>query len=312
MYQRLKNYCKYFDRHMMVNKTDSSQLEEQVNTLKSQGFYVFNNLLTPEQLKSLQADYQTELTQKLNMELPCLAQTKIDPVTHKDMIENFWRYHPEQLAKRSVTFDQNDFKNYNEVVEKFKPSTLKTYLPSKKNYYDLWLHPQIMDLVEAYMGLRPYLVEAYLRRNYPAQYKVMNHFWHRDTNHKTYLLKAFFFFSDCEVEHGPHEYIAGSVNDRRLDGRVYYTDEEVDQLYPVGSKERIRSIVKAGTVIVEDTRGLHRAMNPVSGYRDLGYAVFFPKRMFSQFEKEYFTIERKIYEQLSERQKSYISPRFVV
>ena len=35
------------------------------------------------------------------------------------------------------------------------------------------------------------------------------------------------------------------------------------------------SNVKAGTIIIEDTRGLHKAGIPKRDYRDLGFAVFF-------------------------------------
>jgi len=61
-----------------------------------------------------------------------------------------------------------------------------------------------------------------------------------------------------------------------LNGKRYFTDPEIDALHPVGSPLREVSEVKAGTVILEDTRGLHRARMPDIGYRDLGYAVFFP------------------------------------
>jgi hypothetical protein len=307
----IKNGIKFFNRKCFISASRTADFNSQLNNLKNRGFIIIEDILAQEKLTQIQEIYRQELEEKHNFELPCLAQAKIDPNKHKDMIENNLRYHPEEMQKRGITFDKSDFKSYQEAITTFRPSTLKTYIPQNKLFFDLWLNPKILDLVEAYMGMRPYLTEAYIRRNFRAEYKVMNHYWHRDNNHPFYLLKAFFFLSDCEIIHGPHEYIISSVQDRKLNGKTYYSDEEVDQLYPVGSSTRLRSIVKAGTVILEDTRGLHRAMVPQEGQRDLGYAVFFPVRFMGKLDKKYFSINKDIYNQLDKRQRSYILPDFI-
>ena len=54
--------------------------------------------------------------------------------------------------------------------------------------------------------------------------------------------------------------------------------EMVDKYFPLDSSDRFVSRVPAGTVVIEDTRGVHRGAVPELGYRDLGYAVFFPQR----------------------------------
>jgi hypothetical protein len=168
------------------------------------------------------------------------------------------------------------------------------------------LNEEILKIIDTYMGLRPHLVEAYLRRNFPAKYKVMNHFWHRDTNHPEFLLKAFIFLSDCKITNGPHEYVSGSIQDRRLDGKPYFLDKEVDSLYPDDSSNRIKSVVKAGTVILEDTRGLHRATIPKEGFRDLGFAIFMPLSKFSKTFEPLYKIHESAYSKLTEYQKSFI------
>ena len=72
------------------------------------------------------------------------------------------------------------------------------------------------------------------------------------------------------------------------------------------SKDHIISEVPAGTIILEDTRGLHKAGIPQRHYRDLGFAVFLPKVLLTENEGD-FSISRDIYGQLS-YQKAYISP----
>ena len=202
-------------------------------------------------------------------------------------------------------------KSYDQVVNEFQPSTLKTYIPDTQDFFKLWLRPEILQVIEAYMGLRPRLVEAYLRRNFPASHRVMNHSWHRDINNKDYLVKVFIFLSDCQLHHGPHEYIAGSIQDAKLEGKKYYTDEEVDNIYPEGSKNRIQSVVKAGTIIIEDTRGLHRAKIPEKEFRDLGYAIFFPIRIFYKYKTPYYTISEEVLNSLNKVQQSYIPKEFI-
>jgi hypothetical protein len=94
-----------------------------------------------------------------------------------------------------------------------------------------------------------------------------------------------------------------------LNGQRYFTDEEVDRAYPPGSPERLVSVVKAGTVVIEDTRGLHRARLPKSGFRDLGYAVFVPLRPF--YPHQNYRFPRDAYERLTRFQRAFI-PRAMV
>ena len=133
----------------------------------------------------------------------------------------------------------------------------------------------------------------------------MNFNWHRDTNHDKYLVKAFIFFTDCDIETGAHHYIAGSIDDPRFRDKVYFTDEEINATWPVGSDDHMISTVPAGTIIIEDTRGLHKAGIPERDYRDLGFAIFAPPNNFLK-SKPYYKIEKYTYDQLSSEQRHFI------
>lgn len=151
----------------------------------------------------------------------------------------------------------------------------------------------------------PHLAETYVRRNYPSPFRTMNHYWHRDLNNRHYLLKIFFFLSDCSLENGPHEFIRGShTRFNVLNGKRYFSDQEVDAVYPPRGADRVVSEVKAGTVILEDTRGVHRAQMPRAGYRDLGYAVFVP--LPAGVSARYYNFPRSALAQLSDFQKAFI------
>jgi hypothetical protein len=137
----------------------------------------------------------------------------------------------------------------------------------------------------------------------------MNHYWHRDINHNFHLLKMFVFLSDCTIETGPHEFIQGShSNHNILNGQRYYKDEQIDELYPPSHKNRILSIVKAGTVVIENTHGLHRATIPRAGHRDLGFGVFMPIPSFYRHKNYHFP--KETYDSLSPMQRAFIPESF--
>ncbi|MCE2517065.1 MAG: hypothetical protein J4F41_04365 [Alphaproteobacteria bacterium] len=156
------------------------------------------------------------------------------------------------------------------------------------------------------MGFVPNLTEAYIRRNFPSSFRVMNFNWHRDTNHDKYLVKAFIFFTDCDIDTGAHHYIAGSINDPRFRDKAYFSDDEINSAWPIGSDDHMISTVPAGTIIIEDTRGLHKAGIPKRGYRDLGFAIFTPPNSFVK-SKPYFQIHHSTYKSLSKNQQAFIT-----
>lgn len=276
--------------------------------LQSNGYTIIDKFVGSDLIKELQADYTRRLTLEFEVELPCLSQSKIDPEHHADLIEKNFLATPKQLTGMGLTFDRSDFSSYDQIVSEFQPSTLTMKLPQDSRYLSLWLDKDITDIARAYMGFTPLLTEAYIRRNFPARFKVMNHAWHRDSNHPKFLLKAFFFFSDCTLKTGPHHYLSGSIKDRRLDGKNYYTDEEVAEAYVDSQDKHIISVVPAGTIILEDTRGLHKAGVPEKGYRDLGYAVFTPAMAFRP-PPAFYKVQKNIYDELTLEQKTFIPKR---
>ena len=248
-----------------------------LNELRSEGTLILSGYVDPATVSQMRAETQDAL-ESLDFEMPCLAQSLLDPVRHKKLIENFLFATPHKLSSLGVTFSRSDVRTLGQAVTDFQPAWLTTYmLERSETFRKVWLDERLLGLVSSYMGLVPKLAEAYVRRNFPTRYWTMNHYWHRDLNDRFQLLKMFVFLTDCSVETGPHEYIRRShTNFTTLNGKRYFLDEEVDLLHPVGSESRLISEVKAGTVILEDTRGLHRARMPTYGHRDLGYAVFVP------------------------------------
>lgn len=285
--------------------TSDQTVMDAVNQLKTRGFAILDHLVGSSEITELKSKLDRKIEQEFDFSLPCLAQSKIDLNRDQDLITTNFLSNTDNLSKRGLTFSRDDIYSYNQMIDTFKPSTLTVPMPSESLFYNLWLNSNVIEIVSNYMGFYPYLTEAYIRRNFPCTFPVMNHNWHRDTNHDKHLLKAFMFFTDCDINTGAHHYIAGSVNDPRFRNKPYYRDGEINAAWPNGSENHMVSNVKAGTIIIEDTRGLHKAGIPKKAYRDLGFAVFLPPNIFRQ-GKPLYKIERSTFNNLTQEQKLFI------
>ena len=291
MLDRLRSRILYLESYRngrlipQLDARDRALAEE----LRDTGSIALEGVVAPDRLHVLQSEFDAAL-RELAFEMPCLAQTRVDPRRHADLIDNQMYGSNAALEARGVTFSRAEAKNYEQVVADFKPSTLTAYMLERSAAYrEVWLDPRLLRIVSHYLGMVPKLSEAYVRRNFPAPFLTMNHYWHRDLNTPFHLLKAFIFLSDCDLSTGPHEFILQSHRDfETLNGKRYFGDEEVDRVVPPGHPRRLMSVVKAGTVILEDTRGLHRARMPDAGTRDLGYAVYTPLRPFYPYRNYAF------------------------
>lgn len=305
---RISSRLLFWKNYSRINlvPTLSEQQTKTVTSLREDGYAVLPSYVPKDTLATMQIELQKSL-EDLRFETPTLAQTRIDPARHKQLIDNFMYGTPGQLNEWGVLFDRNEVRSYDQTLVDFSPSTLSVPMLSlSENYRQLWLDPFILGIVSHYLGMVPSLTEAYVRRNFPAPYRTMNHHWHRDRN-SIHLVKGFVFLSDCKKENGPHEYIA--TTHRRyniLNGKRYFTEQEVDAHFPANHESRKTSIVPAGTIILEDTRGLHRAVLPTAGWRDLGFMVFMPLRPF--YPHRNFDFPRDAYDHLSSLQKAFIHP----
>lgn len=298
-------YWKSYSRLGLVPPLDGTQAEA-VTSLRKDGFAIFPNFVPKDKLSTMQ-DELGQALRDLRFTTPTLAQTRIDPTRHRQLIDDFMFGTPAQLREWGVVFERGEAKSYEQVVKDFNPSTLTVpMLQYSEAYRRLWLDPFILGIAAHYLGMVPSLTEAYVRRNFPAPHRTMNHYWHRDLN-SIHLLKGFIFLSDCGPENGPHEYITGTH--RRYDvlnGKPYFTDAEVDALYPEGDTARKTSVVPAGTLVLEDTRGLHRAQLPTAGWRDLGFMVYMPVRPF--YPHRNYEFPREAYGRLSPLQQAFVPP----
>jgi len=149
----------------------------------------------------------------------------------------------------------------------------------------LMADPSLLALAEMYLDARPRL-------------DVMSMWWHTHFHDKPdseaaqfyhfdldrlKWLKVFVYLTDVGPQDGPHSFIQGShvpggIPDHFLKrGYVRLSDEEVIAHH--GQASEIRFAAPRGTIIVEDTRGLHKG-NPVSGNSRLILQLQFSNSLF--------------------------------
>ena len=89
--------------------------------------------------------------------------------------------------------------------------------------------------------------------------------YHADNDQPTGWVKVFIYLTDVSEENGPHVFVPGSHRERpaelAMDGR--FSDEVVERCYGPGHK----ITGPAGTVVVANTQGMHKALTVRSGMR---------------------------------------------
>ena len=135
---------------------------------------------------------------------------------------------------------------------------------------DIMADPSILALAEAYLNARPKLdvVSMWWHTHFHSKGdSEAAQFYHFDMDRVKWL-KVFIYLTDVGPNDGPHAFIAGShrpggIPRHFLDrGYVRLMDDEVFAHY--GESREVRFAAPRGTVIIEDTRGLHKG-SPVFG-----------------------------------------------
>ena len=133
--------------------------------------------------------------------------------------------------------------------------------------------PTILAVAHAYLGSNPIadVLSMWWHTAYSDQpSKAAAQFFHFDMDRVKWL-KFFIYLTDVGIENGPHSFVAGSHRTGGIPaallrkGYARLTDEEVRQHYT--AEDLIEFTGAKGTVIVEDTRGLHKGKHVASGDR---------------------------------------------
>lgn len=137
---------------------------------------------------------------------------------------------------------------------------------------ELIFDPFLFKISQEYLGGRPYLDPIELWWLFPFDKRDSN--WAEDFHFDMDTikwLKFFINFEDVQLTDGPHIFLEGTHRSKGIPWALLkkrykrLTDEEVFRALP-HVKEQVFT-VPAGSILIEDTRGLHKGLAPISGRR---------------------------------------------
>ena len=130
--------------------------------------------------------------------------------------------------------------------------------------------------------------------------------WHIDLDRPKWV-KFFIFLSDCTLNNGPHKFIESSHLTSKIPNEIVkkgYKRIEDNLISNYFSEDKIKSFIgEAGSVLIEDSVGLHRGSQVLSGRRVM-MQVQFSSSLFGA-KKEVITFPNQMTENFKEALKNY-------
>jgi hypothetical protein len=231
------------NKNQVIQNAKENRASKIVSELKNKGYVVIENYLSQE-ICSRVVDYATNT--------PCFPRSPDGA--------------PAQPQVEKINFDAP----YLSARYDFSPNVLSIF--RNLDLQDLMADPFLIEIAERYLSSAPYLdpVELWWFLPFPDRDDGWAEEYHFDFDSVRWL-KFFLNFEDVEYQNGPHCFIEGTHNDLgipnelRNRGYVRCNDEDVFK-YVDSARERVFT-AKAGTLLIEDTRGLHKGLTPSEGRR---------------------------------------------
>jgi hypothetical protein len=158
-------------------------------------------------------------------------------------------------------------------------------LLANKIIQNLLCDSSILKLSERYLGAAPIadVLEMWWHTNYSIKAdKKAAQYYHFDLDRVKWL-KFFIYITDVGVNEGPHSFIAGTHKSNAIPHALLkkgYSRIDDDEVFSCLDKSReVTFVAKRGTIIIEDTRGLHKG-NRVIGKPRLILQLQFSNSLF--------------------------------
>lgn len=245
------------DENLFLGLENQQQLKDAVAALDRDGYYVLPRRLDDKTLDSL-----LEFAHRT----PCVlqydnAQVQPDAITEGADVNPYLtlghavdtdvRFDPNNLVATNYTFAENHVVN-NPLVQ------------------TLLADSAIVNIAQEYFRSQAMFTTACLwwttAYGCDSPSSALAQLYHFDMD-RIKFLKYFCYLTDVGPNDGPHCFVKGSVKRKpeglRRDGR--FQDSEIESHY--APEDIIEFTAPRGTIIVEDTRGFHKAKMPTQGNR---------------------------------------------
>jgi hypothetical protein len=227
---------------------DEKKLEKINNQITDDGLFIYENFLSKEEiceLKKLIKGYEFKL--RLTDKYVNLSSS------HHDSRSKFDPQNPKTVL---YEFDPNDLINQ-KIIQK------------------ILLKNELIDISERYFRSRAFFDHVSLTITTNFNKKADSNaaqMYHFDLDRPKWL-KFLIYVNDVDLSNGPHCYIKKTHKNyaipykMRSKGYIRFADNDEDLLN--FKKNEIKIAAKAGTAIIEDTKGFHRGEVVKNGYRIL-------------------------------------------
>jgi hypothetical protein len=257
---------KKFSRRIINNDT----YQDIVNKISDQGYYVVKNFLNSEQVDKI-----------------------------KNELEAFgYSTGGDYSSPSGQTHKVRDLRANDKVIDQDAPSVFFTHggkseINAHSEIGRLMIDPYMADISASYFQCRPYLTRVtgiFTRARDPKVFTDTHAFasaqaWHFDYSDFKFL-KFFIYLTDVTPENGPHTFAAATHDERLVfptspddfykNGFRRYTNGEIDGRIKdewvnknIDRKRIIEFAAPKGTLIIENTSGLHKGGNCVTGSREV-------------------------------------------
>ncbi len=229
----------------VLGDLENGEMARVESALKKSGFHVFEQRLPEETCKRLM---QFALTQ------PCTVRPPDPKPGQRPGAAKVTVYEADNPLGVVYDFDPQDLVNHPDVQA-------------------LICDPSILAVAQQYVGARPVLDEINLWWSTAYSSKAdasAAQLYHFDMDRIRWL-KFFIYLTDITTQSGPHCFVAGShrtggIPAHFLDrGYARIPDDEVREAYP--PEDLIEFTGCSGTILAEDTRGLHKGKPLLEGHR---------------------------------------------
>jgi len=134
-----------------------------------------------------------------------------------------------------------------------------------KELLDIANNSNILDTVQDFLGATPTISNINMWWSLSGKAEAEQaQLFHRDVDDLKFC-KLFIYLTDVKSENGPHVYVEGSSNSKKLTKIRRYSDSEIFDTF---GKDRIKYFkAPKGSAFIVDTYGFHKGLLPKEGKR---------------------------------------------
>jgi len=247
---------KFLTNRGLLSKYDAVELKKYQENLKKNGYLILENILTTNEVDYLAND----LKKKDGFYL-----------SDKNGVSAKQRLNLDNPAEVKFFYSSQDIIN-------------------TKSFQKILFDSSLINFSQEYLNSYPVIDNISSWWSFPSNKPDKNaaQWWHFDLERPKWL-KFFFFMTDCTLETGAHSFVKETHKNNginwhlRKKGYSRLSDEEINKYY---KKEKIIDMtLSKGSLLIEDTRGLHKGKKLLKDKRFLIQLQFSSSAFGTKIEK---------------------------